>query len=146
MKHRSWVCDGLFAGAVGGLVAGIPSTLHGALTGGGILTATRAAGALILPKSRSKALLSVAGAAAHSVISLGWGVAMAGGLRTGAGPMTGAAAGLAIAALDLGVVGRRIPAIRRLPVVPQILDHLVYGAAVGAALRSRGVPARPEPG
>ncbi len=138
MKHRSWIRDGLVAGSVGGLVAGIPSTLHTALSGGDLLASTRAAGLLLLPKSRSRAGLTVAGAAAHSVISLGWGAAMARALGTRVGPLTGAAAGLAIAALDLGVVGRRIPAIRRLPAVPQILDHLVYGAAVGAVLRSRG--------
>jgi hypothetical protein len=138
MKHRPWVRDGLVAGSVGGLVAGIPSTLHTALNGGDLLASTRAAGLLLLPRSRSRFLLTLAGATAHSAISLGWGVAMAGMLGPRAGPLSGAAFGLAIAALDLGGVGRRIPAIRRLPLVPQVLDHLVYGAAVGAVLRSRG--------
>jgi hypothetical protein len=47
----------------------------------------------------------------------------------------GAAGGLAIAALDLGVVGRRFPAGRRLPLVPQLADHALFGAVVGALSR-----------
>jgi len=50
---------------------------------------------------------------------------------------SGAAAGLAIAALDLGVIGRRIAAIRALEQLPQWLDHVAYGEAVGAVLRAR---------
>jgi hypothetical protein len=46
-------------------------------------------------------------------------------------------AGLAIAALDLGAVGRRVPRIRALPLLPQVLDHVAYGATVGAALSLR---------
>jgi hypothetical protein len=46
-------------------------------------------------------------------------------------------AGLAIAALDLGVLGRRVPRIRALPLLPQVLDHVAYGATVGAVLSAR---------
>jgi len=52
-------------------------------------------------------------------------------------PLTGAAAGLAIAALDLGIIGRRVGAIRALEQLPQWLDHVAYGLAVGAVLRAR---------
>ena len=57
-----------------------------------------------------------------------------------AGAAAGAVAGMAIATLDLAVIGRRFPAIRRLPPLPQWLDHLLFGAVVGAVLarRSRG--------
>ncbi len=48
-----------------------------------------------------------------------------------------ALAGLAIAALDLGVVGRRYPRIRALATMPQVLDHVAYGATVGAVLSRR---------
>jgi hypothetical protein len=47
----------------------------------------------------------------------------------------GAASGLAIAALDLGVIGRRVPAIRRLPLAPQLADHALFGAVVGVLSR-----------
>jgi hypothetical protein len=43
----------------------------------------------------------------------------------------GAAAGLAIAALDFAVVRRRSPALRRLPFRPQFADHALFGAVVG---------------
>ena len=43
--------------------------------------------------------------------------------------------------IDLGVVGRRLPRIRALPLLPQVADHVAYGAAVGAVLSRRGSPA-----
>jgi len=49
----------------------------------------------------------------------------------------GAAAGLAIAALDLGVIGRRFPRIRALSQAPQVADHLAFGALVGAVVSRR---------
>jgi hypothetical protein len=49
----------------------------------------------------------------------------------------GVAGGLAIAALDLGVVARRLPRIRALPQGRQWADHVAYGLAVGAVLRAR---------
>jgi hypothetical protein len=50
-------------------------------------------------------------------------------------PWHGAVAGLAVAALDLGVVGRRFPRVRALPQAPQWLDHVAYGMLVTAVLR-----------
>jgi len=50
------------------------------------------------------------------------------------GAMFGAFAGVAIAALDLAVIGRRIPAIRALPQGRQWADHVAYGLSVGWAL------------
>jgi hypothetical protein len=64
-------------------------------------------------------------------------------LRRARAPVAvGAAAGAAIAALDLGLVvhgpaGRRWPLIRALPVWPQVADHVAFGAIAGAALRRR---------
>jgi hypothetical protein len=52
-------------------------------------------------------------------------------------PLTGVLGGLAIAALDLGLIGRRLPRIRRLPQPRQWADHAAYGAAVGAVLARR---------
>ena len=48
----------------------------------------------------------------------------------------GTLAALGIAALDLGV-GRRIPRVRALPLLPQIADHVAYGATVGYVLTRR---------
>jgi hypothetical protein len=49
----------------------------------------------------------------------------------------GALAGLGIAALDLGLIGRRFPRVRALPQLPQVADHVAYGATVGAVLALR---------
>jgi hypothetical protein len=42
-----------------------------------------------------------------------------------------------LAALDLGIIGRRLPAIRALEQPPQWLDHAAYGLTVGVVLRRR---------
>jgi hypothetical protein len=52
------------------------------------------------------------------------------------GPVRGALAGLAIATLDLVVVGRRHPPIAALPQGAQWADHVAFGAVLGRALRS----------
>jgi hypothetical protein len=49
----------------------------------------------------------------------------------------GAAAGLAIGLFDLGPVARRFPAIRAVPRGPQLADHMMFGATVGALARLR---------
>jgi hypothetical protein len=54
--------------------------------------------------------------------------------RKGPVMAAGAAAGLAIAVLDLGVIGRRLPRIRALPKLPQVLDHVAYGVVVALVL------------
>jgi hypothetical protein len=46
-------------------------------------------------------------------------------------------AGLGIAALDLGIVGRRVPRIRALPLAPQVADHLAYTETVAVVLARR---------
>src|SRR5207247_698057 len=84
----------------------------------------------------------LAGVAAHGAISLAWSVALAALLPRSRAAMWGALAGLVIAGIDLGVLGRRRwPRIRALPVLPQIADHVLYGALVGAVL-SRTAPRR----
>lgn len=50
------------------------------------------------------------------------------------GARRGAVAGLAIAALDLGVIGRRLPRVCALPLVRQFADHAVFGAIAGVLL------------
>jgi hypothetical protein len=76
----------------------------------------------------------VAGAVAHVGVSTVWGLALGYGLPRHHTVAWGALAGLGIAALDLGVIGRRFPAIAALAQVPQWADHVAFGAAVGALL------------
>jgi hypothetical protein len=74
--------------------------------------------------------LVVAAAPVHLGVSLLWTSVLARTLPSRHRVAWGAAGGLAIAALDLGVIGRRYPAIRRLPLVPQLADHALFGAVV----------------
>lgn len=117
--------------AVAAVLSGLPSTACAVAAGGDVLVATRAAGTL-LPGRRSRPSVA-GGVVAHAAVSLGWtAVLLAAARRRPLGVAGGLAAGAAIAALDLEVVGRRYPAIRALPRGPQWLDHLAFGAVVGA--------------
>ncbi|MGH2729624.1 MAG: hypothetical protein ACRDJI_03340 [Actinomycetota bacterium] len=119
------------------MFSGLPSTVHALATGGDPLAATRAAGSLLLPEEERTGPLLIAAAAAHGVLSLGWGVVLAcllPGRRTWA---WGALGGLGIAALDLGVIGRRYPQVSALAISPQVADHVAYGAIVGIVLEHR---------
>jgi hypothetical protein len=119
--------------ALAAVVSGAPSTVVALLRGDDVLAATRSAGTL-LPGRRNRPGV-VAGLAAHAVLSLWWGTVLTAVVRrVGGGAVTGALAGAAVAALDLGVVARCYPAIRALPQGPQWADHLVFGAVVGGTV------------
>jgi hypothetical protein len=125
------------AGLVAAVVGGAPSTLVTLARGEDVLAAARAAGTLLLPRERRALPLLAAAVPVHLALSLGWAVVMERTLPRGREPLTGAVAGLAIAALDLGVIGRRLPAIRTLPQGRQWAYHAAYGVAVGAVLAWR---------
>jgi hypothetical protein len=127
----------LQAGLVAAVVSGAPSTLIALVRGEDVLTATRAAGTLLLPRERRALPLLAAAVPVHLALSLGWAVVLDRVLPRGREPLTGTLAGLGIAALDLGVVGRRLPAIRALPQGRQWADHAAYGLAVGIVLGHR---------
>ena len=105
--------DALVAGLAAAMVSGVPSTAWTLARGGDITEGARAAGALLLPGQRATPAPLAASIPGHLTISLGW------------------------AALDLGVIGRRIPAIRALDQPPQWADHIAFGLTVGAVLRAR---------
>jgi uncharacterized protein YndB with AHSA1/START domain len=121
---------------VAGAFSGVPSTVHALATGRDPLAATRAAGALLGRPTVTR------GVAAHIALSLGWVVVLAAILPRRNTVVTGAVAGAAIAALDLGLVGRRLPAIRALPTAPQVADHIAFGALAAATLDRRARRAR----
>ena len=136
-EARRVAADGLAAGALAWALSGLPSTAWTLARGGNPLGAVRAAGTLVVSPAAGPACLLVAGAAAHTVISFGWALLLAVVLPERRTRPAGAAAGLAIAALDLGAIGRHYPAIRALPTLPQIADHLVFGILVGAVVGER---------
>ena len=137
MSRAATITDGLAAGAVAAVLSGAPSTLYALATRASPLEATLAAGTLLLPRERRPLVLALAAVPIHIVLSLGWAVLLAAVLPRRRTVAYATLAGLAIAALDLGVVGRRVPRIRALPLLPQVLDHVAYGATVGAVLRAR---------
>jgi hypothetical protein len=95
---------------------------------------TRAAGSMVLGDDASPCALAVAGGAAHLALSVWWTVVLAAVLPPGRRARWGAVAGLVIAGFDLGLVGRRFERIRRLPLGPQVADHLAFGLLAGWAL------------
>jgi hypothetical protein len=140
---RQTVRDGLAAGAVAAVLSGGPSTLAALRSGDSPMEATLAAGTLLLPRERRPVALALAAVPVHLALSLGWAVVLAEFLPRRHTTRWGAASGLAIAVLDLGVFARRYPRLRALRTVPQVADHVAFGATAGAvlALRRR---ARPE--
>lgn len=125
-----------WAGLLAAVLSGAPSTTWALLRGTDVLAATRAAGTLV-PGRRRREGDVLAGLGAHVVLSAFWTLVLAAALpRRGgaAGATAGAAAGLAIAAVDLGWAGRRYPAIRALPAGPQWADHVAFGAVAGYLL------------
>jgi hypothetical protein len=93
---------------------------------------------LLLADDAPSSAQAAAGVVAHGAISLGWGVVLTVVLPRRRTVVWGALAGLVIAGLDLGVLGRRWPRIRALPTLPQVADHITFGALVGAVISRVG--------
>ncbi len=122
------------AGLAGAALSGVPSTVVTLARGEDLLDGVRAAGAIVLPRETRTPVLLAAAVPVHLALSLGWAAVLD---AADAGPVSGLALGLVIAALDLEVIGRRFPAIRALPQGRQWADHAAYGLVVGQWLRRR---------
>jgi peptidoglycan/LPS O-acetylase OafA/YrhL len=144
VEDRPAPADVLVAAAVAAVLSGAPSTAHALLSGTDPLVASLAAGTLLLPRERRASRLLAAAAAVHAALSLGWAFVLAALLPRRRTVVVAAGAGLTIAALDLGVVGRRFPRIRALPLVPQVLDHVAYAVVVAIVLERRRGGATPQ--
>jgi hypothetical protein len=107
--------------------------------GDDVLDGARGAGALLLPRERRTLPLLAAAVPVHLGLSVGWALALERVLPRGREPLGGLLGGLAIAALDLEVLGRRLPRIRALPQGRQWADHAAYGLTVGVMLARRRV-------
>ena len=122
------------AGAVAAVVGGAPSTVWALVSGDDPLAPTLAAGSLLLPRETRRARLAAAAVPVHLTLSVAWARVLEGVLPRGREVGAGALAGLGIAALDLGVLGRSLPRMRALPLLPQLADHVAYGMTVGYVL------------
>ena len=134
---RELLADAAIAGAAAAVLSGAPSTTHALLTGADPFEASLAAGTLLLPREERPSRLLPAALAAHGALSFGWALVLAATLPRRHTVAWSPIAGLGIAALDLGVVGRRFARIRALPLAPQVLDHVAYAATVGWVLSRR---------
>ena len=137
MTARRLRDDAIAAGLAGATCSAIPSTAWSLLRGDDVLDGARAAGAMLMPRERRTPVLLAAAVPVHLALSFGWAAVMAVAMPRGAEPACGVLGGLGIAALDLAVIGRRIPAIRALPQGRQWADHVAYGLAVGLVLHVR---------
>ena len=142
MRRRAFT-----AGLAGAVVSAFPSTLWTLIRRGDVLEGGRALGLVLLPGERRTIVLLVAGAPVHLALSVGWAYVLAAVLPPRTEPLYGAAGGVAIAALDLAVLGRFFPPIRALPQGRQWADHVAFGLTVGAVLRAtRPADRPPAPG
>ncbi len=129
--------DGAVAAVVAAVVSGAPSTLWALARGRDPLEAVRAAGTALIPAAGPLVGIA-AGAVVHGVVSLGWGVVLGCLVPRQRPVVAGSVAGVAIAGLDLGLIAPRfVPEVAALDVGPQVADHLLFGATVGAVLRLR---------
>ena len=119
------------AAVVAGTLSGLPSTLHAIVTGRPVLGATRAAGDLLGRPGLRRGVL------AHTAVTVAWTNVLVVALPRRRTAAWGALGGLAIAALDLTIADRWFPAIAALPRVPQVADHILFGALVGAVVAQR---------
>jgi hypothetical protein len=134
---RNALRRGLSAGLPAAVLSGIPSTAHAVATRADPLEASAAAGSILLPNEERTAPLLVAAVPVHLALTLGWAVVLAATLPLKRPVVEGAAAGLAIAAVDLGMIGRRFPRIRALQPLPQVADHVAFGLVTALALARR---------
>lgn len=135
---RQFIGDVVAAAVPAALLSGIPSTLYAWWSGGDLLEATRAAGAMLLRASASDAALVAAAMVVHAFITVFWIAAMR-WLLPPRHVLAGAiAASLAIAFLDLKLIAPLFfPEVAALAFGPQLADHLAFGAIAGYVLRLR---------
>jgi hypothetical protein len=128
MRDRRRIIE---ATAVAAVLGGAPSTL--AVSGrerelrsvvGYVRDATRAAGTLVPPGRPG----FVRGALVHAGISALCGELLARTLPERHATAWGAGAGLTLGMINVGLIGRRFPAVAALPLVPQLADHVAFGA------------------
>ena len=123
------------AAVVAGLLSGVPSTVAAVARRRDPLEATLAAGSILLPYETRRGRLILAAVPVHAALSLFWAVVLDRSLPRRRPVRWGAAAGLAIAVLDLLVAGRRFSRARALPFLPQLADHVVFGTVVALVVR-----------
>jgi hypothetical protein len=127
----------LTAGLAGAVWSGLPSTVWTLLEGGDVAEGGRAVGKVVLPREERTWVLLAAGAPVHLALSFGWAGVLARVLPEHDEALLGVVGGLAIAGLDLVLLGRFFGPIARLPQGRQWADHAAFGLCVGLVLQNR---------
>ena len=128
----------LIAGGLAGLVSGIPSTVYLLVTGGDLLASVNALVAMVAASELPVLNRLAIAAAVHFTVSFFWASVLVAIIPRRA-PVIGALVASAIITfLDLEVIAPRYFAeAAALAFIPQLADHLAWGATVGAVLRMR---------
>jgi hypothetical protein len=136
--RQAYLRDLLWAGAAATVFSGIPSTLWALARGDDATEATRAAGAMLVPADSSFVALLAAAAIVHTVISFFWAAILMRVLPR-RHVMPGAiGAALMIGVLDLKLIAPLFfPEVAALAFLPQMADHAMWGAMLGAVLAYR---------
>jgi len=120
--------------------SGVPSTLHALVKQRSlrcaavyVYDATRAVGTLVPPCRPGFSR----GVVVHLAISMLCGETLARTLPRDHSAAWGAAAGLMIGVINVGVIGRSFPAISGLPLVPQLADNVMFGTVFAVVLHRR---------
>ena len=132
-KH--WVRTTLVGAILAGILSGIPSTLWALVSGGDVWEATLAAGATLIGPDATFTQLFAAAAVAHGGMSLFWAGVLSALLPRKWPIICGTVAGAFIAVLDILMIGQAFPSIRELAFLPQLADHMMFGAVLGAVVR-----------
>jgi hypothetical protein len=127
--------------AVASVLGGVPSSVLALVHARGnvgrafadVVASTRAIGALVPPGRPGV----VRGAVAHGAVSVIMGELLARILPRRRSVVEAAAAGLFMGVLNVGLIGRRFPSIRALPLLPQLAANVAF-AVVLVAVADRG--------
>jgi hypothetical protein len=149
MRNRRRIIE---ATALAAALSGTPSTLDALARGRSaralvdhLRKATCAAATLIPPGRPSFAR----GTLMHVAFSAMYGEALARTLPERHSVPLAAVYGLATGIVNIAVIGRRYPAIRTLPLLPQIADHVAFGVVfamvVDGQTRNGGLPEQVAP-
>jgi len=134
---HAWLRDTVIAAALAGILSAVPSTVWAFAAGTNPWEATVAAGAVVVGTDATFPWVISAATIVHGSMSLFWAGVLCAYLPRSR-PMTwGVIAGALIAVLDILIIGRFLPAIWELAFLPQLADHLMFGAVVGAVIQFR---------
>ena len=137
-SKRRYFGDVLVSGAAATLLSGLPSTLYALYRHEDVSEATRAAGAMLIPPGSSMLELLQAAVVVHVAVSFFWAALLVRFLPNRHVIAAAIAAAIAIGVLDLRVIAPLMfPEVARLAFWPQMADHVMWGASLGAALAWR---------